>query len=300
MKKIINDQAEGESQETPVQEEPVLEPIDAPHSWSSDAKQHWGNVPRELQEVIANRAKDSVADYTRKTQEAAEMKKQADAVLSRIEPYKAGIEQRGVAPEVYVEQLLQADQALAQNPVEALNYLAQSYTGKSLAELIGATSQEGQGQQPSYDPRVADLQKGFSELQGYLKTQEEQKAIQNFQKTTSFVENFYSKKDESGLPVFKHIEKVKAEIPELINSLRAKNPETSNEVLLQQAYEQAAWLNPEVRVELMKQEALKEKQKAESAKRSAGLKSSAPNGKINLDASKMNLRETLEYYYENN
>ncbi len=296
--KDINDQAEGGSLEVPAEPviEPVLEPIDVPHSWSSDAKQKWDTVPRELQEVIAAREKDSVADYTRKTQEAADMKRQADAVLSKLDPFKDAIAQKGVAPDEYIGQLLQADKMLEQNPVDALNFLAQSYTGKSLAELIGSTPNGGQ---TTYDPRVAELQNGISQMQSYMKAQEEQKAVQNFEKTTSFVENFYSKKDESGLPVFKHIENVKAEIPELINSLRSKNPKESNEVLLQKAYDQAVWLNPEVRVQMMQQEAQKKKQTAATARRSAGVKSSAPLGKGSIDTNGMTTRQTLEYFYEN-
>ena len=81
-----NDQA----QTDPADTEP---PIDPPRSWSKDAKERWANLPRDVQEVIADREQDRDRELRRAQNKAAEGEKSLTDKLTQAESLRAEYEQ---------------------------------------------------------------------------------------------------------------------------------------------------------------------------------------------------------------
>lgn len=76
--------AEQPEQAEPSVEEPATPAIDAPRSMSEADKAVFEQLPPEAKAWIAKREKEAQADYTRKTQEIAEQRKQYDQALPTL------------------------------------------------------------------------------------------------------------------------------------------------------------------------------------------------------------------------
>lgn len=79
-------------------DEPQLDPIAAPHSWSAEDKEKFAALPREAQEIVARRETERDRMVNQKAQEAAQARQQAtqearQAVQQIYENHVAAIQQ---------------------------------------------------------------------------------------------------------------------------------------------------------------------------------------------------------------
>jgi hypothetical protein len=108
--------------------------LEAPKNWSDDVKKVFDTLPVESQEFMIKRDKEMTSDYTKKTQDLAEQRKNIEALDKVLQPARQNIQATGIGEAEYISRLLNADQALRTNPKMALRQLAQGY-GINLSSL---------------------------------------------------------------------------------------------------------------------------------------------------------------------
>jgi hypothetical protein len=186
-----------------------------------------------------------------------------------IEPYVPILQQHGINPIQQIGDLMNAHKTLALGTPEAkvgmLKWLAQEYSIDLTG--MGVAPANGQGQQAPYvDPAVQALQKQTQELQSRLEQSETARQQEVREKATAEVTAF--KADPKNI----YFDDVAGQVAQLIRSGVCAT--------LQQAYEQAIYLNPVTREkEFARQTAERDKlqKEADAEKVAAAKKASAAN-----------------------
>ena len=257
---------------------PVVQPLEAPARWTAERKAEFATWPRNVQETVLERNKELEADYTRKTQETAELRRSAEPVLNAIAPYQPYLNQLapkiGLTPDKMIGQLLGTEYQLRtgdpHEKVAALYQIAQSY-GIDLAAI-------SRGEMPAApDPAFSQLRQELVSLKDWKAQFEQQREAEQQQQTVSQIQAFAASTDEAGRPKYPHFERVRGVMGQLMSS--------DSSLDLQTAYAKAVEpINAAVAEELRLRTETAEKQRLETvekAKKAAPVKtsgSSAPNG----------------------
>ena len=172
--------------------------------------------------------------------------------------------------EEWLSGIKQIDASLQVNPMETLCAIALCYgiALRSKTPINGALTREIVG-------RLCELERSYFGLKDAMQQQ-------HAQRLADTVKLFGSQKNADGEPAHPYFEAVRQQIFELLNSGAAHD--------VAEAYEQALWLNPLVREELIKQKINKRAVEAERAKQA----SFTPKGKAQAPEKKLTLREEIE------
>lgn len=137
-----------------------------PLSWKKDYHQAWATVDPKVREYVWQRE-----EQMRKGVEPLLTKAQfADKMAQAIEPYLPTIRGMGLDEAAAVQALMKADHTLrtsdAQTRLQMFSQLAQQY-GVDLSALTGGASIPGAAApQPSFDPRLIQLQNELTNIRG--------------------------------------------------------------------------------------------------------------------------------------
>lgn len=186
-----------------------VQPVEAPARWTADEKAIFATWPRDVQVAVAERQKAMEADYTRKTQEAAEIRKAAEPFLNALKPYEGYLAQLspilGKQPHQLVAELIGVEHRLRTGSdverYQAFQTLAQTY-GIDLAALAG-------GQVPQPDPAYQQLASRLAAFEQRDREREAQQQQQQAQQTALQIDSFSQAKDEAGRPRYPHFERVR-------------------------------------------------------------------------------------------
>jgi hypothetical protein len=197
---------------TEAQAEPAtVQPIEPPARWSEADKAKFATWPRDVQEAVAERHRAMEADYTRKTQEIAEVRKQAEPLLEAVQPYQEYLNniapQLGVPPAHLVGQVLGFEQVLRlgapDQKAAVLQDIAQSY-GIDLRAIATGEAQ------PAPDPIINQLRQHVATLTQELNQIKSTTEAEQSRQVTSQIEEFANAKDANGQPKFPHFNVVRA------------------------------------------------------------------------------------------
>lgn len=209
----------GEVKEIP--DQTVLDgALKAPESWSAAMKQEWAKLPLSIQEEIFKRENDVSKGF----KQYGERVKSYEAIDKVLSPKLQAIQAAGMTGADYIGRLVEAENRLNSNPVEAIKWLAQSY-GVNLSNL----TQE----QPQGSPEIEPLRQQLTELSNWKQQQEQATQAQLQQSIQSDIEKF------SADPKNEFYGQVKEKMGSLFRAGEAKD--------LSDAYEKAIWIVPEVR-----------------------------------------------------
>lgn len=261
---------EGESEEqeddSEGEEEPAQPTVQPPEDWPEDWRQKFETLESDdARQLLVDQYKSFQADYTRKTQDIAEVKK-------ALEPISDELSMRGMSEGQYVRQLTAMDRYLTQNPVDGLQKIMQHY-GVSPDQIAGSGEEEDFS-----DPEVSQLKQQVNELKQQLQQRDQEQQQASQQQIQQQVQEFANEKDEEGNLKRPYFEQLKPAMGGLLQSGHATS--------LEDAYEQAKWADPKVREELLKEQQRQasqqtekqRKQKAQKAKKARTPSSSAPTG----------------------
>ena len=274
---------EGEAEE----DEPETPAVEAPHDWPKEWAEKFRQLPDDdTRQVVLDQYKSFQADYTRKTQEIAEIRK---AVPDDI---KQQLDLRGVSEGQYLKSLTAADQYLSQNPQEGIRWLMQQY-GVDPSQ-VGVQ----QSEDDIDDPTIAQLKQKVSDLETRLQQSAKQQEQSQQQAVEQQVQTFATETDEKGHLKHPHFETVKAHMGALMNAGAAKD--------MEDAYSQAVWANPELRNQLLEEEKRQVAQKSESDRRqkaSKAKKAATPESTGTTETGSeeaLDLRSELEKQFDSN
>lgn len=91
-------EAPAETTEAP-EPEAELPPVEPPRSWTKEAKERWQSLPRETQSYLAEREQEREREFRRGQNEAAEVRKAAEAERTKAEQQRQQYEQ--ALPQLY-------------------------------------------------------------------------------------------------------------------------------------------------------------------------------------------------------
>ena len=220
-------------------------PLHPPQHWPEADKTRFAEMPHDAQEWALERDKSMTADYTRKTQEAADMRQQYQPMDKVLEPLQGALQRAGITQTEYVTRLVEADRQLQTNPKEAIKFLA-GRAGVDLATL------EPEVDNTYVDPQIAALKTRVDQLTNHLSEQERATTETRKKGLYDQVETFRLKADSDGNLQYPHFEAVRQSMGSLIQSGQAKE--------LEDAYKKAVRLDDD----LFKQTLDAERKKAEA------------------------------------
>lgn len=203
-----------------------------PPGWSPAAKVEFEKLPQAVKEAVAKREEEINAGFAKLMDykgldQFVDMAKQHNTTL----------------PEV-LQRYQAAEHRLQTNPEEGILWLMQNYRvnpveyAQKILRHFGGQQQQGQPQ-PGYQPPAPydPLMQQVSTLTQYIQNME---ARQQEERINTLIGDFASK------PEHRFWQNVEEEMAVLIETGRAKN--------LDEAYQQAIWLNPETRAILIKEQ----------------------------------------------
>ncbi len=243
----------------------------APSSWKADVAAKWAEVPPEVRAEIQRRE----TDYHKGIEQYKQFASIGRDIERVIAPHMQTIQQLGVHPMEAIGTLLNADAKLRYGtPEQKSQYFGQ------LAQEYGIDLAKVQPPAP-VDPAVLELRQQNQQLQRFQQSVIEQ---QN-QTVMSEIEQFKAN------PANVHFEAVKDDMAILLQSNRAES--------LQDAYDKAVWMRPDIRKSLVEQQRTEAEQKAATLARekrakaaAGGIKGSgtSKSGALNPNSS---LRDTI-------
>lgn len=229
--------------------------LEAPKNWSDNVKKVFDTLPRESQEFMIKRDKEMTSDYTKKTQDLAEQRKNIEALDKVLQPARQNIQATGIGEAEYISRLLNADQALRTNPKMALRQLAQGY-GINLSSLEDESESWNDP-----DPQIAQLMQQNQQIMAELNQFKQQNMQSTVAQTEQTVEQFSTKTDANGNLLHPHFDKVRVKMGNLIDAGEAKG--------LDDAYAKAVRLDDDLYAEALKASQLSVKKQEDSKRKKA-------------------------------
>lgn len=310
-------EAKPEANARPV-EEPTASPVanatlEAPKHWPADRRASFQTLPDDAKRIILDRNKEANVAVTKAQQEAATFRKTSEGLASvfdddhRQQMQAAGLDEIGA-----VRYLVQQHNALNRDPVGFLKAVIER-TGVKPEQLFGAQAPQQVQAPPANeaeaewkDPHVVALEQELSQIKEWKTAQDkaaqdrlaaEQRAKQtDAQRQKKWFEDqcnaFENAIDDDGLPKYSHLPAVMDHVVRLVQIDPALKELLSSKPIeaLEQAYNQAIYLNPEIRQSLIdaeherrmsEHEASRSVQKAQAATTRKGSPGANGNAKLN-------------------
>lgn len=251
--------------------EPAEAALEAPASWSEDARTVFAGLPRHVQESLIASAGPATPNVEQQAGKLAE----SDPWAEVFAPVKQRLDLGGVEPRAYVRQLVAADEYLRKDPVNAINWLARTY-GVDLGNLA-PQSQPSQSQPASSDQHhpaqllqvVAALQRKIESLEtGGVQSQ---------------IDAFAKAKDPSGKDKHPHFGKVR----QIMGALSSISPDRT----LEDLYREAVWSHPETRALMLAD--VHRAQTDDAARRATAAKRAAAIN-VNSDPAPASVKRTFD------
>ena len=266
----------------------VTDPAAGPQRPSTWKKEHWERFDKlepELRSYILQRETEYKAGLAAYNAEV----KAAQGLRQAIEPFLPELQRHNVDPAVWIRNLGNAHQTLAlgspQAKLQVFARLAQDY-GVPLQYLVP----NAQGQVAQMDPTVQYLAQNLQGLQQQWQQFQTQRQQQEQQSIQESIREFAADAKEHP-----HFETVRESMAALLSSGMAQN--------LQQAYDKAIWMAPEVRTAVLAAQQQQEQTARVEQARSAASKaraqavsprSASPGAAAVKPDGRKGLRESLE------
>lgn len=221
--------------------------VPAPQSWTNSEKALWGSISADAQKAILRREQDIHKALTAQDEE----RQLARQFRQVSQPYEAMLRAQGINPLQLHDQFLRYVYTLTTADAATKARLIQQVAQQYGVTLDGAASQPVQ--QTSYDTQVMQA---IAELRNRLNQQEEAGSQAQINAIVADIEKFRSD------PAHKYFDHVRADMGALINAGAAQS--------MDEAYEKAIWARPDLRMQLMAEQAeaqaKKDKERANKAR----------------------------------
>lgn len=206
-------------------------PVAAPNTWTPAAKAKFGTLDPEVQNEIVKREKEMSRAITAHDQDRTFGKTLRDVVG----PYMPMINSEGSTPEIAIQSMLNTAYKLRNSTPQEKGVLLANLARQYGADLSAFTGDPDE--QAYVDPIVQALQQKVQQLEGYLTQQHTQQQSFSEQNVLRDIEKFGSD------PAHPHFEAVGQKMADLIKAGIAAD--------LQDAYDQAIYMLPEVRQQVI-------------------------------------------------
>lgn len=254
-------------QDEPEEEVTIIETIVAPKSYHEKFASDFKNLPHEWQVFLSEHETQNDEKYkelSERLQEYGQLEALFDA--NRLRLHEKGFQKL----QDWLAGLAWVDQQLDTRPEDTVRAIAAVYGVK----LGGENSKQDRVSTEAV-MRLTNLEKSFHEITSYLDE------LQN-QRLSDILYMFGRQTDAEGNLLHPYFDAVKDQVLGLLSSGAVRN--------VDDAYENALWLNPQVRNELIEKQISSKAAEAEKAQKAAF----APKGKSEAPSRPLTLREEIE------
>jgi len=254
-------------------------PRKPPASWSPQAKADFAQLAPHIQDEVLKRERD----MDKGLQSRASELKRYEPIEQVIAPHRERWSAHGVDEATAIGQLLNADAYLRQNPLAAIQDLAQAY-GVDLRQYA-------QGNLPQQQPALQPVLQRMQQLEAQLQAQSESAAQAQRDTVNKTIETFKASAEAI------YFADVEDDMTALIAAGRVKG-DTLDEKL-KNAYEMATWARPDIRKLIQadqskpKQATQAERQRTEAAKKAGGSITGSTLGAPKQDLPDESLHDTI-------
>lgn len=229
----------------------------APSSWSPKVREQWASLPEEVRKEVIRREEASVNGVRKLQEEFEPIRKFA----GQLDPYIQEARSLGTDAGEYIARTMAAERSLRSNdPKERFNALlniADTY-GVPLRQALGGNPVPTQGQSAQLPPEVVRELQEAREYREQAQRQTLEQQVNSFKEGKEFFED------------------VRELMAGLLDAGTAKD--------LQDAYDKAVWIQPEVReVMLARQAAGTKKEELKQRQTNAGSASVKSSGAADVD-----------------
>lgn len=260
---------EGEQNSQP----PVDEYLNAPKSYKKEYADIFKDLSPEWRKYLHERESETEKGFSRLNNQLGSYKFLNDAFTQRQQKLSGyGINKQ----QEWIEQLIKIEDALESDPAATIKALAEAYG-------INNENKPSNPQETQYLGKIRQLEQSIGSLQQFVNQSQQESAQKAF-------ESFIGAKDESGASKHPYFEDVREGMSALLSQGAAKD--------LEEAYEKAVWLNPEVREKVIAQRAQAELQAKAAEAQKAKAAAFSPKGKAVPEQTGLSLREELEKGFE--
>lgn len=319
------------TEETPPAEEKATTTatVEPPANWTAADKEAFKQAPAAVQEVIARRAREMEADYTRKTTAIAAFRRAYEPVQAMFEPHAEIMRQKGLTPAGLIEGWYRVEQQLAEGKgVDVIRGLMRGYniSPQQVAAAIGLPTQPvsptlSEDGQPIPPPVAAptttippELRQTLDNVLGWISSTEQQRELDRQQRyqadaarVQAEIDRFRAAVDDKGKALHPYFADVEDDMVALAKAMTQKGGDIPP---LSDLYDQAVWMNPVTRARLKADEAAaldaqraeaertraaEARAKAAKAQRASAPVTGAPGaGQAHRANGELSLREQLE------
>lgn len=199
--------------------------VEAPRNFTADQKAEFAKLPPEAQKVVSEIERAREAEYTRRNQEVAELRRVAEPLYRAVQPYQQYLGQLsqsyGVHPAELISQLFRAEVTLRTGSpdakAEALAGIVADY-GIDLSLLTGNAAHAPSQEVTQLRQQVQSLSQQLHQIQSYTESAQAEQAA-------SAIDQFRNAKDASGAPLYPFFDAVKVAMAHYIQAGQANSIE---------------------------------------------------------------------------
>ena len=317
------DKPEVKAEEKPEGEEKEAETKtdgkEPPARWSASDKAMFKLCPPQAQEFLLRRNAEQEREFTKRTTEIADLKREYEPVQKLFAPYSEQLKAKGLTPAGIIQRWADVETRLANGRgIEIVSGLVQGYNidKAKLAQALGlqagvaqeqqqvdpaATQHQDQALPPAVAAELAQLREAVNGIVSDRQRSYVTAAQQREAEAETQISNFKAAANEKGEALHPYFDEVEPAMIALASSYKASGQPIPD---LPQLYETAVWANPSTRAALLAtQQAAQEakrteeaRAKAASARRAASSVTGAPGSGQSARPvrSDIGLREQLE------
>lgn len=273
----------------PAVEKPAAPTYEAPKSWKQAEREAFSSLPPHLQETISKRESERDTATNNRLMELSRVQKRYAEIDSVLAPHEEKWAKAGIQPGAVIKQFLAWQNYLDRDPQTAINELASSY-GLNLAELAQ--------KQPQVDPEIARLRQELAQVQGTMSERQMYEQQQYQTQLEQGIEAYATEIGTDGKPVRPYFQEIWSDMLPIVSHLAANEPGLTHRQVLDQAYERAMWMNPQVRERLLKEQESKRiaemQTRTQKAKAAAVSVRGSPTSGAMPSSAPASIRDSLE------
>jgi hypothetical protein len=262
-------------------EKPALK-VEAPKHWDEKVRAKFADLPPDVAKEISDAALKDRQAITK----VGEYAKNAKPIIDTVQQFRDTFESKGLSYQDGITQLLKAQQALDRDPVSGLRQIAQAY-GIDLGSLANAGGRDPHAQ--ALQSQLEQQSEKIRQLTQYIQNAEQSKQEQTFNSKADLASKLAAE--------LEGFDDLIDDMEPIIVAIRRSNPGMSDEQVIKEAYERAAWGNPKFRQTRLEKEnkerSAESKRAAEDARRAGILNvESEPGASVPTDMDDL-LRSTF-------
>lgn len=199
-----------------------------PVSWAAEAKANWASLSPAIQTAVLKREAEVSSGFKQKTEEV----RQYEALVS---PFAKEAQRLGMPLPVALQQLHAAHMRMQHDPWGLIQDIARRANLDLPALAQNPPAPQPQRVEPAVPPQFVDKVSSLeSRLNDFLTNQ-----------TVGVIDSFAKS------PGHEHYEAVESDLLRIIPMIQQAEPGLPHQEVLQKAYDQAIWLNPDVREKML-------------------------------------------------